>query len=243
MKKSSMFGAVALSAVMAMGAVPAFAAPTPTAPTKGDSAAAVGNPDNADDNGMVQFQRPGNDGSADPSADTMVNVMYQETVIQATVPLQITIVATGTPTQAGEIIAPTNYRIENHSTGAGLRVKSVASALSTDSDVQSGWDIAQVVPTTVQSTPNAGKNLLDLTLTPTKAVTEGVSGYEVELNGESKRFDTVDEYWKMSAMKEAGTVDAGARLDLDLAGNSLPNSTDLTEVSNVFTITYTVESA
>lgn len=238
MKKSKMFGAIALSAVMAMGAVPAFAAPDPATPTEGDSQAVIGNPDNADDNGMVQFKHEAE--GDNPTADTMVNVLYNASTIQATVPLQITIVATGEPTKAGEIIAPTNYRIENHSTDVKLQVKSVESALS--EGMSPDWDLT-TVPTGTTTATNTSK--LDLTLTPTKAVVEGTAGKSAALNKTKVTSMDGDAYWQIEPMKEAGTVDANARLDLDLAGNSLVKSgfVDKTEVSNVFTITYVVAAA
>lgn len=262
MKKSSMFGAVALSAVMAMGAIPAFAAP---APGSGQLLEGVkgyldsdgeGNPDDASNNVKDQFTYK--DGAGDPSAETNVNVFYNAAQIQATIPLEVTIVATGTPTTPGEIIAPTNYRIENNSTTLAIKVTEVAAKAKTVSGDQFGWNL-----TTIQSdgtTPKSGYvGDLELKLQPS-SYTAAASTYKaVDLHGIESGVElsniSIGEDWKLDA--KTGEVDNenqkgnGAILNLDMTGKSWATSEmngtgaadSKTAVDQAFTITYTVTAA
>lgn len=261
MKKSKMFGALALSAVMAMGAIPAFAAPAPGSDQLLEGVEGYlnndkeGNPDDASNNVKDQFTYQ--DGAADPSAETNVNVFYNAAQIQATIPLEVTIVATGSPTTPGEIIAPTNYRIENNSTTLAIKVTNVAAQARAVSGSEFGWKLATI--TADGTTPKAGKvGDLELKLQPS-SYTAAASTYKaVDLHGIESGVDLTTlsgDDWKLNP--KTGDVDNESQkgneaiLNLDMTGKSWASSEmkgdgsadTKTAVDQAFTITYTVTAA
>lgn len=105
MKLKKMAGALALTAALAMGTAPAFAAET-----------AVGNNHDFKDGATW-----GTSNEAAATSDTVVKAFAFNEQLNATIPLEITIVF---PSTGGAIISPdkTAYKITNNSTKADIKV-------------------------------------------------------------------------------------------------------------------------
>lgn len=223
MKKYKVFIAAALSAVLALGTMPAFAA-TDTS----------GNADDASDNIPGSFQYGEGSASGTAEAETSLNVYYNADQIQATIPLEVTIIATGDPTIQGEIVGPTNYRIENRSTTSAIKVRTVRATGN-----GKGWNLDTM---TSSGTPNLEDyGILDIDLKPTTAPDTAAVALKDAFEPQSVR----GEMWAIAKRPDASAE--APRLDLDLIGTSkiaqgvytlLGDHVKLTE--NAFTITYTV---
>lgn len=110
-KTKKMLGAVVLSACLAMGTVPAFAGEAGGDTTLfSDLMTEGGSPEVGD----TEYFKQSADGES-ASGTTNVDVYYRSKVISAQVPLRIAIVATGTSSSAGRILAPdaSTYQITN----------------------------------------------------------------------------------------------------------------------------------
>lgn len=222
MSKSRMFIAAALSAALAFAAMPASAATDMS-----------GNPDDASDNGVNSFQhQSGASGTAE--AASSLNVFFNPEQIQATIPLEVTIIATGDPAIQGEIVAPTNYRIENNSTTNAIRVRTVC---ATDNDSKH-WRLGRMTPSGDVNENDYG--ILDIDLKPTAAPDTAAVSLEDASSPQAVR----GEAWSVG--KRAAVDAEPARLELSLSGTSkitqgLFGSLGTKIMTNkVFTIAYTV---
>lgn len=186
---------LALSATLAMGAVPAFAADV----TVGDAGS---------------FTPQAGDTKGD--ASTAVNVFASASQIQATLPVDITIV---TPSKGGTITAPsaTAYKIVNNNATADLKVTAVQGAKSDDGT----WDAVAAKSADIQGTG-------ELAMT----VKAGASSPQIIKSAAATDLSS-DAFF---------TVPKGGELGLTLAGTSYVNSplTD-NQTYPAIKIKYTVE--
>lgn len=139
--KKKVFAALALSATLAMGAVPAFAA---------DDGTSVG-----DQTGVTTA-----DGAA--VGNTTLSVKTVATNIKATVPITMTVAGAA---EGGALTTPDNYSIVNGSVyPISVQVKS-----STDGITDAVWTLVDDA-STLDKTNAANANKISVTLTPATAV-------------------------------------------------------------------------
>lgn len=134
--KKRMFMALALSATLAMGAVPAFAEDTTPTGSATDPTA-----------------------TKDNKGNTVVSVQTLATNIKATIPLNVTVVG---PADGGALTGvPNNYQIEN---GSVYPIK-VSAVQAVEDETIKGWGLATGPLTTASTSTNTIGDLY-LTLTP-----------------------------------------------------------------------------
>lgn len=184
MKKApKIFAAIALSTTLAMGAAPAFAAEPANSGT-----ASVNSSGNIADDGT---------GNGKGSASTALNVYLSASQIQATIPIDITVV---TPKEGGAITAPssTAYKIVNNSKTAALKVTQVQGV---DNE---GWKSVATLSKEVTGEGNIGQ----LAMT----VKAGAAAPQTIESAKATSLDAVQSYF---------TAPAGGELPLELAGTSV----------------------
>lgn len=215
MKKTNrIFGAIAVSAALAMGtAMPAFALEG----TLADGNAGTQGADKA-------FEMP--DATAGTAGQsTAVNVFYNAEQIQAVVPIEMTIVATGDSDTAGNIMAPDNYRIENLSSTVGLTVSEV---YATENGAE--WKLGTADNAGLLGANSGTFGNLDVTLSAAGGAPVALKDAKTEANFKNPAWD----------------IAAASTLDIDISGKSLVKPGVLTggettkAVDNAFTISYTV---
>lgn len=228
-KTSKLFGAVACSAALALGcAVPAFA-------SSGDS-----NPQASVDTGTFEMK----DGATTGKTD--VDVLYKVDQINASLPIQVTIVASGDVMNADNIMAPdpSKYKIINNSKTVGIKVTKVQAANGTDTD--NNWALENNVtpPANEAGAASKGKLLLTLDNANPKA---GVTPTTVNLNGDTLDTGaTITAGWEASKSTDVTSDDTKESIQLKLAGQSLPGKKNtegaagVKTTTNAFSITYTL---
>lgn len=228
MKRVRAGGTFALAAALAMGAIPAFAVTEQT-----------GVADDASDNGVNRFEHASGQLTS-ASASTKMNVFYNPDQIQATIPLEVTIIATGSPTAAGEIIGPTNYRILNESTNKDIYVRTFK--VTEEKPLNWKCDVIGTAQggTATGATPSGSFGVLDLSLvsganTAVKADFENAVSSAVNLSSNNQTA------WQVPK-KSNGT--AGS-LGMSITGLSLPRDgvgtlTGTVAIDAAFTLNYVV---
>lgn len=228
-KTSKLFGAVACSAALAIGcAMPAFAV---------EEAPAGTNPEASVSTDVEKFTTDNNV----TTASTSVDVLYQAKQIKAEVPLKVTIVASGAPGTAGDVLAPkaSEYKITNTGTDTTSYAKIKVSKVDTTVDANGDWALVNAVTT---STP-ASKGELALTLKGSTGGAETVNLFNALSGSQSAT-------WEASPTNTASEPTA---VELQLAGKSNPTNaiqnaslaggTNKVVLSkDAFTIKYTVEA-
>lgn len=230
-KTSKLFGAVACSAALAIGcAMPAFA----TTPYSG-----AANPGVTGDGSDNAFNATANSSPMAATASTSVDVLYQAKQITAKVPLKVTIVASGSPTVAGTVLAPnaSDYKITNTGLNTTNYTNFKVSGVETTVPATGEWDL--VASTT--SSPAKGELVLTLT---------GSTGGKEVVNLASAKTASQPTTW---AAATQDSTSAPKDIELQLAGVSMPSGT-LQSASNTgganqvvlsadaFTIEYTIEA-
>lgn len=185
MKKApKIFAAIALSTTLAMGAAPAFAASEPADP----GTASVNSSANIADDGS---------GNGTGKTSTALNVYLSASQIQATIPIDITVV---TPKEGGTITTPSSaaYKIVNNSKTAALKVTEVQGV---DNE---GWKSVAMLAKEVSGEGNIGQ----LAMT----VKAGAAAPQTIESSKATKLDAVQSYF---------TAPAGGELPLELAGTSV----------------------
>lgn len=237
-KTSKLFGAVALSAALALGtAVPAFADPT-------------FNDDQIGVDGSNKVQTATMDAGT-TSGNTNVFLKTTTTQINATIPLDIVVTAN---VEGGAMVTPSKeaYKISNNNEKANLYVKSATATLEGTSNewksaMDKTWPAAAVATKDNNATkgsilmrvdPSASINGTDTTWDPVlliateSTVTNGSSTYKKTIDSDKK--------WIVPAATDASTPGV---LNLQLVGaNSEINGlkADNTTIEKIMTVTYTV---
>lgn len=202
-KAQKIFTAIALSTTLAMGAVPAFAA---------DGSASVNKTDSF-------VETTTNNGAA----STTLNVYASASQIQATIPVDITIV---TPAKGGTITAPTDaaYKIVNNNQTTPLKVTAVKGVDANE------WSLKS------SHTPNAAEisGVGELVMTVKAGASSAVP---IVTTGEGTKIE--------GATQSYFTAPANGELGLALAGTSKISSADGLTANSTYPavkITYTVSA-
>lgn len=229
MKRARAVGALALAAVLAMGAMPAFAVTEQT-----------GVADDASDNGVNRFEHASGQLTS-ASASTKMNVFYNPDQIQATIPLEVTIIATGSAAAAGEIIGPTNYRILNESTNKDIYVRTFKVTEEKALNWKCGIIGTAQGGTATGATPSGTFGVLDLDLVSGKNVAVKAD-FEKAVSAPVNLSSSNETAWKVPK-KSNGT--AGS-LGMRITGLSLPRSgvgsnlNSTVAIDAAFTLNYVV---
>lgn len=184
MKKApKIFAAIALSTTLAMGVAPAFAAE----PVDPGTASVNGSANIADDGS----------GNGTGKTSTALNVYLSASQIQATIPIDITVV---TPKEGGTITTPSSaaYKIVNNSKTAALKVTQVQGVNN------EGWESVAVLAKEVSGAGNIGQ----LAMT----VKAGAAAPQTIESAKATNLAAVQSYF---------TAPAGGELPLELAGTSV----------------------
>ncbi|WP_165063081.1 hypothetical protein [Adlercreutzia sp. ZJ154] len=243
------FGAVALSAALAMGtAVPAFAA---------NAVDTIANNGSMIDNGTTPVNVMD---ASTPNVGTDINVKVNIDQIKVAVPIEMTIVAgtnggtlkcpsAGNMTKAGSTVNMTGYRLENYSSFP-ISVNSVTAAETKSTD----WKLlATDTTTTVAAVGNIGDLFLELKIPATPPAggagnaATGVTNTIVNLKtgaaetaGASGAPATPGTNWKVAG---AAAEDDPSILSLELSGNGTKlKNVNLAQMTtdDAFKVTYTV---
>lgn len=229
MKRARAVGAVALAASLAMGAIPAFAATEQT-----------GVADDANDNGVNRFEHASGQLTS-ASASTKMNVFYNPDQIQATIPLEVTIIATGSASAAGEIIGPTNYRILNESTNKDIYVRTFRVTQEKTTNWQCGIIGTAQGGTATGSTPSGTFGVLDLDLVSGMSSTVKCA-FEDAISTTMNLSSSNAAAWRVPKKAVGGS---GGSLSMSITGLSLPRSgvgtlTGTVPIDAAFTLIYVV---
>lgn len=192
-KAKKIITAVALSTTLAMGAVPAFAA---------EEATPAGEP------AINETGSFADTGSGNGSASTTLNVYATASQIQATIPVNITVV---TPKEGGIITAPsaTAYKIVNNNATADLKVTEIKGVDTAD------WKAVKEF-TSPKTGMAAKKGEMQLTVKAGASAAQVVNGTEA-----TKLADDAVAYFTAPAGKELGLTIAGkTSVKADLTANS-----------------------
>lgn len=142
MKTSKMLGAFALTAALAMGTVPAFAAIS-----YGEGTLSYdGTQTSVGDDKLVSNVTYGADNKANATGDTAVYATSYVPQLNVTIPIEMGVAF---PADSGKIIFPSDdaYQIKNNSTTNGIKIVSVE-AKSTKSDFVLDGNVTPTAPTT-----------------------------------------------------------------------------------------------
>lgn len=184
MKKApKIFAAIALSTTLAMGAAPAFAA-EPADP----GTASVNSSANIADDGS---------GNGTGKTSTALNVYLSASQIQATIPIDITVV---TPKEGGAITTPSSaaYKIVNNSKTSALKVTQVQGV---DNE---GWKSVATLAKEVTGEGNIGQ--LAMTVKAGAAAAQTIESAKAT---------------SLAAVQSYFTAPASGELPLELAGTSV----------------------
>lgn len=236
MSTARLIGALALAAALAMGAVPAFAA-TDTS----------GNAYDARDIDPNQFAYENDDPSAGKAgATTRTYVFYKHDQILATIPLEVTVIATGDMSKAGEVIGPTNYRIENHSVVSPIYVNSFKVTENTANQKWTCGTITVGSGATDSATPSGDLGVLDLTLTSSKDESATVTFTAAKNAPDGVGLSSAsgkDESWKVPSTSNGETGTLNMVIDgksLRRSGVTLEADNKTSIADNAFTLKFVV---
>lgn len=233
-KTSKLFGAVALSAALALGtAVPAFAVEASDTTIADENLGTA----QTDEDGKQVFN---------PANGTKVNIQSQTLQINVTIPLAMTV---NTLTTGGKVGVPTNYVIKSN-TEAPVYITKIGAAYSTTNSKGKSWmmvgDDVTASGYTTKATGASAYGDMNLTMQPAGAEAPIAIVPSATTTGSTPTAIYTASEENPSTMEIAeATADAAQEITVEFAGNSTPmlkdyTSSDKTAGVEAFTLTYTV---